>query len=142
MKSPEEELAEWDELTKLSEANRARYDALAKQGARIDGMDTHYLICLMETLLRLARGPEGPIDVLTPAKLEHERWVKGQLEDAERSVASVMEARAKHEEQMRQEAIRRGQVPPPPGAPPAPTVKNAALLHSLAARGDPKPERK
>jgi dTDP-4-amino-4,6-dideoxygalactose transaminase len=128
--------ADWAELERLTTQNGERYDRLAKAGARVDGVGEHYLISMLEALLGAAT--LNGIPLLMSAKLAHERWLVDQLAGAERSYASVMEARAKHEEMQRQEAIRRGQPAPLPSTAGTPTLKNAALIGSLVAKADAK----
>ena len=121
MSTPEQELDQYAELLQLQEKNQALYNRLAAAGARVDGMNEHYVVTLLETLLGTA-----VVDLLTPAKLVHERWLVGQLEAAERTYQSVVEARAEHERRQREEAIRRG-APATTPAGPRPALKNVVL---------------
>jgi hypothetical protein len=135
MNTPEQELNDIAELSRLAEENGAKAAKLRENGAQISEAGWHYVICLLETLLATS-----PIDLLLPAKLAHERWMAEQLAAAERSYASVMAARAEHERRQREEAIRRG-APATTPAGPQPALKNADLLHRMAAKTDAKAKR-
>jgi len=130
--TPETELSDIAELDQLATANREHLARIEQAGHTIQNAATHYIICLLESLLA-----SSTIDLLTKPKLDHERWMAAQLDAADRSIASVAEARRQHQEAMNREAIKRGAPTSVPG--PQPVLKNADLLSKMVARTDPKP---
>ena len=135
MNTPEQELNDIAELSRLAEENGAKAAKLRENGAQISEGGWHYVICMLETLLATS-----PVDLLLPAKLAHERWMAEQLAAAERSYESVIKARAEHERRQREEAIRRG-APATTPAGPQPALKNADFLSRVVAKTDAQAKR-
>jgi len=110
-----------EELALLAATNTKRMAELMKAGARLDGVDVHYMVSLIEMVLSYCGR-----DALTAAKLAHERWLVPQLDQAEATYAEMKSKAAR-------EGIRLGMAPAQPGAP---QVRDHDLLRRMVDRTD------